>query len=559
MRRFLFITMPALLALRLVLIFRYRFDSDEPQHMHVAWGWAQGLMQYRDVFDNHMPLFHLLSAPLFWWMGESPAVLFAARLAVVPLFVASVALAYAIARSLFDRRTALWGALLAAVFPPFFLGTIEYRTDDLWVVFWLAAVLFLVLRIPPRARCVLAGLALGLAFAVSMKTVLCALALGAAAIATRLLMKRRGRWKDLVPRLALTGGVAAVIPGMIAAAFAAAGAWKPFVYGVFLHNRIPYEHSWRLLWFVPLYPLIRTIAVRMARAEDDAEAIRRRLFVFLSASIFLALLAVFWPMVAMESYLPFYPLACVLITPLILRRGRELIPAMVVTAMIAAVVVTGEPWKNRARPEVVLLHEVLELTRPADMVMDLKGETLFRRRPYWLVLEAITNAKYRLGMLQDRIAEVLVQTRTCVVASTKLPPRARRFVEGNYLPWGHLWIAGRPFTFAPGSATVVNINVPAEYVVIAGGRVAHASVDGIAVRRGIHLAPGLHSIVLRLPCRGALVWSGAMRSPRFAAEARKLSERLAAGEGHQKAAPAERIAVQSVREIDAQKVLRRPR
>jgi len=51
-------------AMRVWLIFRYRFDSDEPQHMHVAWGWAHGFIQYRDVFDNHMPLFHLLTAPL---------------------------------------------------------------------------------------------------------------------------------------------------------------------------------------------------------------------------------------------------------------------------------------------------------------------------------------------------------------------------------------------------------------------------------------------------------------------------------------------------------------
>ena len=44
--------------LRLASIFHYRFDNDEPQHLHVVWAWTQGLVQYRDVFDNHMPLFH---------------------------------------------------------------------------------------------------------------------------------------------------------------------------------------------------------------------------------------------------------------------------------------------------------------------------------------------------------------------------------------------------------------------------------------------------------------------------------------------------------------------
>src|ERR1043166_4222331 len=117
---------------RVLLIFRYRFDSDEPQHMHVAWGWAHGLAQYRDVFDNHMPLFHLLSSPLFASTGDDPRLLFAARVSMLPLWVAAIVLVWRIARSLFDETTAWWSAALAAVVPPFFLGSLESRTADLW-------------------------------------------------------------------------------------------------------------------------------------------------------------------------------------------------------------------------------------------------------------------------------------------------------------------------------------------------------------------------------------------------------------------------------------------
>ena len=52
------------LCLRVVYVFHHGFDSDESQHLHVAWAWTQGLLPYRDVFDNHAPLFHLLHAPL---------------------------------------------------------------------------------------------------------------------------------------------------------------------------------------------------------------------------------------------------------------------------------------------------------------------------------------------------------------------------------------------------------------------------------------------------------------------------------------------------------------
>src|SRR5438874_3548923 len=46
-----------MVVIRVVNILHYRFDSDEPQHLHVIWAWARGFVQYRDVFDNHMPLF----------------------------------------------------------------------------------------------------------------------------------------------------------------------------------------------------------------------------------------------------------------------------------------------------------------------------------------------------------------------------------------------------------------------------------------------------------------------------------------------------------------------
>src|SRR6185369_11494597 len=66
------VALSAAAVLRVVYAVHYRVDSDEPQHLHVAWGWSQGLMQYRDVFDNHAPLFHILFSPLVRAVGERP-------------------------------------------------------------------------------------------------------------------------------------------------------------------------------------------------------------------------------------------------------------------------------------------------------------------------------------------------------------------------------------------------------------------------------------------------------------------------------------------------------
>src|SRR5205809_1027121 len=159
--------------------------------MHVAWGWAHGLAQYRDVFDNHMPLFHLLSSPLFAATGDDPRLLFAARLSMIPLFLAALFLVWRIARSLFDETTAWWATALAAA-------------------------------------------------------------------------------------------ATALVPLLVAAGFAMAGLWRPFVYGVFQHNGTPFEHAWHVLWFIPFYFFIRAVALRMARSDAEPALVRRRLFAFLA-------------------------------------------------------------------------------------------------------------------------------------------------------------------------------------------------------------------------------------------------------------------------------------
>jgi hypothetical protein len=52
-------------ASRVVLAWHQTIGSDESQHARVAWAWVHGFVQYRDVFDNHTPLF-LKDLPLPW-------------------------------------------------------------------------------------------------------------------------------------------------------------------------------------------------------------------------------------------------------------------------------------------------------------------------------------------------------------------------------------------------------------------------------------------------------------------------------------------------------------
>ena len=510
-------------AVRVGLIFRYRFDSDEPQHMHVAWGWAHGLAQYRDVFDNHMPLFHLLSSPLFAATGDDPRLLYAARLSMVPLFLAALVLVWRIARSLFDERTAWWSAALVALVPPFFLGSLEYRADDLWLVLWLGVIAVAVGNASPPRKAAIGGLLLGGAFGVSMKSTLYVAVLIVAVVATLLLTMRRAPlppWRLVAKCALIATATTAIIPLLIAAGLAATGLWESFVYGVFAHNSVPFVHAWHVLWFIPLYFTIRAISLRIARSDCDASLVRRRLFAFLACGAYLTLYASFAPMTNLETYLPWYPLAVLLATPLLMRREAWL-PALA-AAMVPIIIFTAQPWRNDAERAIVLVEEVVALTRPTETVMDLKGETVFRARPYYFVLEAVTNLKLGVGMIRDTIAETLVHSRTYVVAGvTLLPPAARRFVERYYVPWGVVHVAGAQLQpLRDGLAASFDIAVPGSYVVVGERGVMRATIDGVAVgRSGVVLAAGRHRVIAHERAeRPLVIWSGTLRSPRFRTE-----------------------------------------
>src|SRR5262249_27252893 len=107
---------------------------------HVAWAWTQGLVPYRDIFDNHAPLFHVLSAPWVALIGEDPRILLYMRLAMIPVFAVCLLGSYLLGRRLFGSRCGIWAALLCGLSPTFFFKSVEYRTDVLWAALWVLAV-----------------------------------------------------------------------------------------------------------------------------------------------------------------------------------------------------------------------------------------------------------------------------------------------------------------------------------------------------------------------------------------------------------------------------------
>ena len=537
----------ALLALLILLkfffVFRYAFDSDEPQHLHVVWGWANGLVQYRDFFDNHAPLFHLLCAPLLKLIGQGPETLFAMRLAMIPLCIMALWCTYAIGRELFSVRCGLWAAVCVGLWPQFFFWSIEFRPDTLWTVLLLLAVTVLVRAGLSAARSFSVGFLLGAAMGVSVKTtfLLASLGLGALALVAapasfylpRYDCKRLGKYG-----VAFLAGFF-VVPSLVFFSFYRWDALGCLFSQTIQHNSISGLGLWDnlyeqiLIFSLSLLPLW-FIARSMARHTRHEGLLARRLIVLFICFLYFSLLIAFCPLMELEHFLPFFPLVFIFLAPLlcnplplrIFAQVRQhmsrclsmwVIPALVALLEVGAILAfnPGELLNDSIMVKKNLISDVLRLTGTDDPVADLKGETIFRQRSSYYVFEKITRVRLKRGLMTDDIPERLIATRTCVATpdNEHFPPRARDFLNENYIPVGSLRVAGKllnplsdaaqPFSFS--------IRIPSQYVIVSQNGFTAGRLDGKHYDSGAcFLEAGKHEFLPSTPSvRYAFFWAKA--------------------------------------------------
>ncbi len=518
--------------LRLVDVFHYRIDTDEPQHLHVVWAWTHGLLQYRDVFDNHAPLFHLLFAPALALVGERASVVAAMRLTVLPLYGLAVGCTYAIGVALFSRRLAAWAAVLTAFYAGFFFTSLEFRADDLWAALWLLGVAVLVHGRATPWRALAGGVALGAALGTSLKTVLLLASIAPAAlVATKLVPSQDGSssWRAVALRCAALVAGVAVVPTVLVAYFARRGALPAMYAGAVAHNVLPGLGMWksagtRALVLPAAAPLLWLAARRVARSDAPAALARRRILVLLTAGIALTLLFGVWPLVTRQDFLALDPLVIVLATGFALepapaaagttplRRHAVAIPLVLLALEGGALVWWAPPWQDRTRQHAGMVAAVLRLTAPGDYVMDVKGETIFRRRPFFYAIEHITKTRLARGFIADDVAERLVATRTAVAVldHANFPPAGRAFLNANYIPVGPIRVLGRLLPAAPAGVRF-DVAIPSRYAIITEHGRADGVLDGSPYDGPRFLASGTHEFARTAATkRLALVWEPAL-------------------------------------------------
>ncbi|XHR30329.1 MAG: ArnT family glycosyltransferase [Chthoniobacteraceae bacterium] len=500
----LFFGLALMVAVRVYCASVYRVDSDEPQHLHVVWGITHGMVQYRDLFDNHSPLFALLNAPIFRLLGERADIVTVMRLGMIPFYFGILACVYLIGARLFSPRVGAWTAAVTAVFPRFFCTSLEFRPDNLWALCWLASLAALVCLRRPGWRFGLAGLLLGTAFSVSMKTTVMALDLFfAAGLAWGL--AGAPRVPEFGKRAASFASGLALVPACLLAWFASQGALPSLGYCLIRHNLIAASERGALIDLRGAVSLAVFIAViawsRWLLAERSPEA-GRRAFMALVGGAYPVLLFVVWPLVTREDFLAFVPVAVLVIVPALLtwvgerrRLAVNVVLAASLVGFLALDVQALAPWEGRSRFHEAFVARALKLTDPGDEVMDTKGEMIYRNRPIYFALEEMTRWKYSRNLLDDDIPERMIAHGVCVATDNygRYPRRTSQFIKHHFTRVAYRTLVAGRVLHPTEALTYFEIAIPARYAVIAksGGPV---EVDGKTCSEFVALAPGRHSL-----------------------------------------------------------------
>jgi hypothetical protein len=518
----------ALLLLKIAYVFELKVNSDEPQHLHVVWAWTTGQLPYRDVFDNHAPLFQLLWSPILAALGERADIVEWMRISVLPIYFGCLGLIWRIGRQISTRAVAGAAVVFTAMFPPFFIVSTQFRPDDLWALLWLATVALLTGGHLDARRGAWSGLAAGATLAVSLKALLLLSTATIAALLVAAVARQTRPWRELLPWrfLAAFSGALLLIPGALAIFFVANGAGPAMFYALFQHNVVAglgrEEHGVARFLLAPLtLPLVLWFVWRIRPADDDLARWARASFALLAASGYLVVIYGYWPLFTLQDLLPAIPFVALGCALFVLRAGaaRFALP-LLRRAAIAAVLVgelgvlaAGHPlWWGHRGEFAARLARTLTLAQPQDYVMDAKGGTIFRHRPVYWVLEGITLARMGDGLIADDIAARLSATATPVVRPNRLPEPDLRFVEANYLALrDDVDVAGLRLGIArAGEAMHFFIAVPLDYTLVSPAGPTTGVIDAQPCSTRCALRVGMHTLIPSQDSELALVWSPAL-------------------------------------------------
>jgi hypothetical protein len=247
---------------------------------------------------------------------------------------------------------------------------------------------------------------------------------------------------------------------------------------------------------------------------------------YLASAFYYIYLVSVWPVLTTEDFLPFAPAMALWAGPLLIwlyDRGLRALgvmhPVSVLPLLLcetAAIFALHLPWVDRTQQKIGLVADTLRLTSDRDLVMDSKGETIYRRRAFHYVLEKMTKARLKDGSIKNDIVERLIDQRIPLVTLHRMPEDVRHFIQQNYVPiaW-RLRVPGKEFpprNLRPRGPIAFTMHIPGRYSFVTPDGPLQGKIDGVEIAGPCELKEGPHELVVspQTPGRIIMIWSTAL-------------------------------------------------
>ncbi len=489
----------ALITFKLLYVYALPVNSDEPQHLHLSWGWANGLVQYKDMFDNHTPLFHLFMTPFLEFFGERADIINVMRFLMLPFWLGILLIIYNLVRKLDSLSSAVLSTLVLAFTPGFMLVSTEYRADIPWVFLWVLLVWYVCVYPMTRKRLVTAGLIGGIMAMTSMKGVLMVPTLCLAWIIPALANRSYGRSRlniEGLKRFFLFGISCALPCFLIFLLMSILGAWDAMIYCLFQHSTVPLDEISE-----PLLPSLLRLtlgvtglgAAFLAGREKGNRPLAKSWFLA-TASLYYLVVHFLFPVVERQTQLSYYAIGIPAIM-LSLNVYKDMLLSSIKTkwssvhfekvvffvciALLVVCVTKAPPWRFSSLKMQDLLTEVITLTEEDDLILDQKGESVYRRRSHYFVLETFTLERMMLELIPQTAWSELIEKEVPIVVNDNVKEVfgqdygffhwTRMFIKYNYHEVGYVSVAGKYLVSEEADdqgRIPFKVEVPAEYVFI---------------------------------------------------------------------------------------------
>ena len=461
------------MVLRVALTLNREVDIDEFQHLHAAWMVSQHYVLYRDVWENHTPLFYYLLVPLFRYCREGPGLVLLARVIASFAGLGLLLLTYVLARIDHDKLTSYLAVIILSYMVIFAEKSIQVRPDQFLIILWLTSLWISIRAFSEKQRLgfFAAGLLLGIAFLFSQKALLPYAALSFTFLVCSYVRRsQRAFLRFLKIQSSYTLGFLIPVAACLAF-FYHSGTLKEMITSTVLES-FTYPNNYRPFYLLALRNIsffllaLAGVLMHLEHLRKSSAAVCANHYVLLIPGLFLLLVFLFvqtapYP----QSALLFAPLLAIYGAEafrksmdgiLLLQRSREtrrkklrLNPGALLpfTAALAAglvipcaiLILREHPFSNTNAAQFRTMEYVLNHTHSNDVVFDGESAYVFRPQAYFYgsLFHAIV-WRIQRGEIKQDIPESLTRTNCRVVIYDErvvtLPQPVQLFLKANYAP-----------------------------------------------------------------------------------------------------------------------------